>query len=274
MSNKNGALPKGTGLIVNNIEAVYDRVILVLKGVSLEMPEGKIVALLGANGAGKSTTLKAISGLLHGERGEVTRGEIEFQGHQVQHEDAADIVKLGIVQVMEDRRVFEHLTPMDNLLVGAYTRSGGVNEDIDRIFTYFPRLAERRHVKAGYLSGGEQQMLAIGRALMARPKLLLLDEPSLGLAPMLVEEIFEIVRRVNQEEGVGILLVEQNATMALELAEYGYVIENGRIVLDGDAATLKGNEDIQEFYLGLSAVGTRKNYRDVTHYKRRKRWLS
>ncbi|MEM7133240.1 MAG: ABC transporter ATP-binding protein [Chloroflexota bacterium] len=272
MTNSNSEA--GVGLVVNNIEAVYDRVILVLKGVSLSMPDGGIVALLGANGAGKSTTLKAISGLLHGERGEVTKGEIEFQGSQLAHKDAADIVRLGVVQVMEDRRVFEHLTPEDNLMVGAYTRRSGIADDLDRIFTYFPRLGERRHVKAGYLSGGEQQMLAIGRALMARPKLMLLDEPSLGLAPQLVEEIFEIVQRVNKDEGVGILLVEQNATMALELADYGYVIENGRIVLDGEAATLKNNEDIQEFYLGLSSVGQRKSYRDVKHYRRRKRWLS
>ncbi len=262
------------GLFVNNIEAVYDRVILVLKGVSLTMPEGGIVALLGANGAGKSTTLKSISGLLHGERGEVTKGSINFLGQEIQHKDAADLVSLGIVQVMEDRRVFEHLTPEDNLLVGAYTRSGEIAQDMERVYSYFPRLAERRSVKAGYLSGGEQQMLAIGRALMARPKLMLLDEPSLGLAPQLVEEIFEIVNRVNKEEGVSILLVEQNATMALELAEYGYVMENGRIVLDGDAEMLKNNEDIQEFYLGLSTVGQRKSYRDVKHYRRRKRWLS
>ncbi len=265
---------KGTALFVNNIEAVYDRVILVLKGVSLTMPAGGIVALLGANGAGKSTTLKSISGLLHGERGEVTKGAIEFMGQAIEHQDPADIVRLGIVQVMEDRRIFEHLTPEDNLLVGAYTRREGIARDVERVYTYFPKLAERRGVKAGYLSGGEQQMLAIGRALMARPKLMLLDEPSLGLAPLLVEEIFEIVRRVNQEEGVSILLVEQNATMALELAEYGYVMENGRIVLDGDAEKLKSNEDIQEFYLGLSAVGQRKSYRDVKHYRRRKRWLS
>lgn len=265
-----------TGLLVNNIEAVYDRVILVLKGVSLEMPEGGIVALLGANGAGKSTTLKAISGLLHGERGEVTKGSVEFQGQTIEHQDAADIVRLGIVQVMEDRRIFEHLTPEDNLLVGAYARQDRtpLEQDVERVYTYFPKLAERRGVKAGYLSGGEQQMLAIGRALMARPKLMLLDEPSLGLAPLLVEEIFEIVGRINKEEGVSILLVEQNATMALELAEYGYVMENGRIVLDGDAETLKDNADIQEFYLGLSAVGQRKSYRDVKHYRRRKRWLS
>ncbi|MBV7339142.1 ABC transporter ATP-binding protein [Chloroflexi bacterium TSY] len=215
MANSNS----NTGLVVNNIEAVYDRVILVLKGVSLSMPDGGIVALLGANGAGKSTTLKAISGLLHGERGEVTKGEIEFQGKQLAHKDAADIVRSGVVQVMEDRRVFEHLTPEDNLMVGAYTRRDGIAEDLERIFTYFPRLAERRTVKAGYLSGGEQQMRAIGRALMARPKLMLLDEPSLGLAPQLVEEIFEIVERINKEEGVGVLLVEQNATMALELAD-------------------------------------------------------
>ena len=267
---------KRTALRVNNIEAVYDRVILVLKGVSLEMPEGGIVALLGANGAGKSTTLKSVSGLLHGERGEVTKGTIEFQGQQIEHQDAADIVRLGIVQVMEDRRIFEHLTPEDNLLVGAYTRHNGdsLKDDLERVYSYFPKLAERRGVKAGYLSGGEQQMLAIGRALMAQPKLMLLDEPSLGLAPLLVEEIFEIVRRINKEQGVSILLVEQNATMALELAEYGYVMENGRIVLDGDSDTLRDNADIQEFYLGLSSVGQRKSYRDVKHYRRRKRWLS
>lgn len=262
------------GLVVNNIEAVYDRVILVLKGISLSMPDGGVIALLGANGAGKSTTLKAISGLLHGERGEVTKGEIEFQGRPLTHRDASDIVRLGVVQVMENRRIFEHLTPEDNLRVGAYTRRDGIAQDLERIFAYFPRLAERRTVKAGYLSGGEQQMLAIGRALMARPKLMLLDEPSLGLAPQLVEEIFEIVQRINQEEGVGLLIVEQNATLALELASYGYVMENGRIVLDGEAATLRNNEDIQEFYLGLSAVGQRKSYRDVKHYRRRKRWLS
>jgi len=263
-------------LQVNNIEAVYDRVILVLKGVSLEMPVGGIVALLGANGAGKSTTLKSISGLLHGERGEVTKGTIEFLGQKITHQDASDIVRLGIVQVMEDRRIFEHLTPEDNLLVGAYTRRNGdsLKDDMERVYTYFPKLAERRGVKAGYLSGGEQQMLAIGRALMARPKLMLLDEPSLGLAPLLVEEIFQIVRRINQEEGVSILLVEQNAAMALELAQYGYVMENGRIVLDGDADMIKNNADIQEFYLGLSAIGQRKSYRDVKHYRRRKRWLS
>ena len=263
-------------LVVNNVEAVYDRVSLVLKGLSLEMPQGGIVALLGANGAGKSTTLKAISGLLHGERGEVTKGTIKFMGRQIEHQDPAEIVRLGVIQVMEDRRVFEHLTPEDNLLVGGYSRRNGhsLKEDVDRVYTYFPRLAERRGVKAGYLSGGEQQMLAIGRALMARPKLMLLDEPSLGLAPLLVEEIFEIVKRINKEEGVSILLVEQNATMALEIAEYGYVMENGRVVLDGSAEKLKDNEDIQEFYLGLTDVGRRKSYRDVKHYKRRKRWLS
>ena len=263
-------------LVVNNVEAVYDRVILVLKGLSLQIPEGGIVALLGANGAGKSTTLKSISGLLHGQRGEVTKGTIGFMGQRIEHQDPSDIVRLGVVQVMEDRRVFEHLTPEDNLLVGAYTRGNGnsLKEDVARVYTYFPRLAERRNVKAGYLSGGEQQMLAIGRALMARPKLMLLDEPSLGLAPLLVEEIFEIVKRINREEGVSILLVEQNAAMALEIAEYGYVMENGRVVLDGEAQKLKSNEDIQEFYLGLSAVGQRKSYRDVKHYKRRKRWLS
>lgn len=266
----------GVTVSVNNIEAVYDRFSLVLKGVSMELQTGKIVTLLGANGAGKSTTLKAISGLLHGERGEVTKGDIRYEGKQIHHENAADIVRMGIVQVMEGRRVFGHMTPEENLLVGAYTHPAGreLSDDIERVYSYFPRLKERASSKAGYLSGGEQQMLAIGRALMARPKVLMLDEPSLGLAPSLVEEIYGIIERINREQGVTIMLVEQNATVALGIADYGYVMENGRIVLDGDADALKNNEDIREFYLGLSAVGKRKSYRDVKHYKRRKRWLS
>ena len=263
-------------LSVSNIEAIYDHVILVLKGVSLRVPEGGIVALLGANGAGKSTTLKAISGLLRTERGEVTKGTIEFRAESIARLDPADVVKRGIVQVMEGRRVFEHLTVEDNLLTGAYTRRNGhsTQEDLARVYHYFPRLTERREVMAGYISGGEQQMVAIGRALMAHPTLMLLDEPSMGLAPMLVAEIFEIVSRLNREEGVAVLLAEQNATIALRFAQQGYVMENGRIVLDGDAKTISENEDIKEFYLGLTGVGQRKSYRDVKHYRRRKRWLS
>jgi branched-chain amino acid transport system ATP-binding protein len=263
-------------LQLNNVEVIYDQVILVLKGVSLEVPEGRIVALLGANGAGKSTTLKAISGLLRPERGEIIEGTIEFMGERLDRKDASQIVRLGIVQVMEGRRVFEHLTTAENLLTGAHTRKNGVAlaRDIDLVYAYFPRLAERRTLKAGYLSGGEQQMLAIGRALMARPKLILLDEPSLGLAPLLVQEIFDIIGRLNREEHVTVLLVEQNAAAALRIADYGYVIENGRIVLDGDAERLRTNDDVREFYLGLTEVGQRKSYRDVEHYRRRKRWLS
>ena len=263
-------------LQLNNVEVIYDQVVLVLKGVSLEVPEGRIVALLGANGAGKSTTLKAISGLLRPERGEIIEGTIEFMGERLDRKDASQIVRLGIVQVMEGRRVFEHLTTAENLLTGAHTRKNGVAlaRDIDLVYAYFPRLAERRTLKAGYLSGGEQQMLAIGRALMARPKLILLDEPSLGLAPLLVQEIFDIIGRLNREEHVTVLLVEQNAAAALRIADYGYVIENGRIVLDGDAERLRTNDDVREFYLGLTEVGQRKSYRDVKHYRRRKRWLS
>ncbi len=262
-------------LSVNNIEVIYDHVILVLKGVSLQVPEGGIVALLGANGAGKSTTLKAVSGLLRTERGEVTRGSVELSGEPVHHRDPAEIVRRGVVQVMEGRHVFEHLTVEENLLTGAYTRRNGraVADDLDLVYRYFPRLKERRSFRAGYISGGEQQMLAIGRALMARPRLMLLDEPSMGLAPLLVAEIFEIVARLNREEGVAVLLAEQNAAMALRVARYGYVMENGRIVLDGDARTISENEDIKEFYLGLTGVGQRKSYRDVKHYRRRKRWL-
>ncbi len=274
MSAGNGA-PRPL-LAVNGIEVIYDHVILVLKGVSLQVPEGGIVALLGANGSGKSTTLKAISGLLRTERGDVTKGSIELAGEPV-HRLAPDaVVRRGVVQVMEGRRVFEHLTVDENLLTGAYSRRDGVaaRRDLDLVYTYFPRLAERRGARAGYISGGEQQMLAIGRALMARPRLMLLDEPSMGLAPMLVAEIFEIVSRLNREERVAVLLAEQNATVALKYAQYGYVMETGRIVLDGDARTISDNEDIKEFYLGLTGVGQRKSYRDVKHYRRRKRWLS
>jgi len=263
-------------LAVNNIEVIYDHVILVLKGVSLRVPEGGIVALLGANGAGKSTTLKAISGLLRTERGDVTKGGIEFQGRPIHRKPPDAVVRGGIVQVMEGRHVFEHLTVEENLLTGAYTRRAGdeTGRHLDLVYSYFPRLTHRRTVAAGYISGGEQQMLAIGRALMARPKLMLLDEPSMGLAPMLVAEIFDIVSRLNREEGVAVLLAEQNAIIALKYADIAYVMENGRIVLDGDAKTISDNEDIKEFYLGLSGVGQRKNYRDVKHYRRRKRWLS
>jgi branched-chain amino acid transport system ATP-binding protein len=263
-------------LTVNNIEVIYDHVILVLKGVSLHVPEGGIVALLGANGAGKSTTLKAISGLLRTERGEVTKGVVELQGRPLHRRNASDIVRSGVVQVMEGRHVFEHLTVEENLLTGAYTRQNAreVADDLARVYKYFPRLTERRTVRAGYVSGGEQQMLAIGRALMARPRLMLLDEPSMGLAPMLVHEIFEIVSRLNREEKVAVLLAEQNAAMALNFAQYAYMMESGRIVLDGDAQTMSENEDVKEFYLGLSGVGNRKSYRDVKHYRRRKRWLS
>jgi branched-chain amino acid transport system ATP-binding protein len=267
---------RGGLLSVNGIEVIYDHVILVLRGVSLQVPAGGIVALLGANGAGKSTTLKAISGLLRTERGAVTKGAIEFGGEAIHRRDPAEVVRKGIVQVMEGRRVFEHLTVEENLITGAYTRGGGraARQDLDLVYGYFPRLRERRGVMAGFISGGEQQMLAIGRALMAHPRLMLLDEPSMGLAPMLVAEIFAIVTRLNREEGVGLLLAEQNAAMALQVADYAYVMENGRVVLDGDRTAIAANEDVKEFYLGLSGVGQRKNYRDVKHYRRRKRWLS
>jgi branched-chain amino acid transport system ATP-binding protein len=263
-------------LSVNNIEVIYDHVILVLKGVSLEVPEEGIVALLGANGAGKSTTLKAISGLLRTERGDVTKGGVELAGEAIHRREASEVVRRGIVQVMEGRHVFEHLTVEENLLTGGYIQRQGqsLKRDLDRVYEYFPRLRERRSVRAGYVSGGEQQMLAIGRALMAHPRLMLLDEPSMGLAPMLVQEIFEIVGRLNREEKVAVLLAEQNASMALRFAQYVYVMENGRVVLDGDVKAVSENEDIKEFYLGLSGVGQRKSYRDVKQYKRRKRWLS
>jgi branched-chain amino acid transport system ATP-binding protein len=261
-------------LLVNNIEVVYDHVILVLKGVSLEVPERGIVALLGANGAGKTTTLKAISNLLRAERGEVTKGTIELAGRRITALSPSDLVKLGVVQVMEGRHCFEHLTVEDNLLTGAYTRRDGhaIAQDLEMVYGYFPPLRDRRRAQAGYTSGGEQQMIAIGRALMARPKVILLDEPSMGLAPQLVEEIFEIVARLNDEAGVTFLLAEQNTNVALRYAHYGYILENGRVVLDGDAAALRGNEDVKEFYLGLSSSG-RKSFRDIKSYKRRKRWL-
>jgi branched-chain amino acid transport system ATP-binding protein len=263
-------------LTLNNVEVIYDGVILVLKGVSLSVREGGITTLLGANGAGKTTTLKAISGLLRSERGEVTKGNIEFGGERIDRMPPHQIVKRGVVQVFEGRRVFEHLTTEENLIAGAHVQGdmARVRDGIARVYEYFPRLKERRGVQSGYLSGGEQQMLVIGRALMASPRVVLLDEPSLGLAPMLVEEIFSIVQRMNQQEQLTVLLVEQNATLALAIAEHGYVMENGRIVLEGPAAKLCENADIKEFYLGLTEVGARKSYRDVKHYKRRKRWLS
>ncbi len=263
-------------LSLNNVEVIYNDVILVLKGMSMEIPEGQIVGLLGSNGAGKSTTLKAISGLLKPEDGEVTDGSIEWRGSEINRLDAAEIVSLGIFQVMEGRRVFEHLTVEENLIAGSYSRSdrAGFATDMDMVYTYFPPLKDRQQHVAGYLSGGEQQMLAIGRALMARPTLVMLDEPSLGLAPLLVREIFAIIKRINQERNTTILLVEQNANLTLGVADYIYIMENGRIVLDGFPDDLRDNADVREFYLGLTEVGQRKSYRDVKHYKRRKRWLS
>jgi branched-chain amino acid transport system ATP-binding protein len=263
-------------LSLNNIEVVYDRVILVLKGVSVEVREGAITTILGANGAGKTTTLKAISGVLYSERGEITKGSIELAGQRLNGKRASDVTKLGIAQVFEGRRVFEHLTAEENLIAGGHIMPDikSIRDGIDMVYSYFPRLKERRNQQSGYLSGGEQQMLAIGRALMSKPKVVLLDEPSLGLAPMLVEEIFAIVQRLVKQERLTVLLVEQNATMALGIADHGYVMENGRIVLEGDAGKLRSNSDIKEFYLGLNEVGTRKSYRDVKHYRRRKRWLS
>jgi branched-chain amino acid transport system ATP-binding protein len=262
-------------LTVNNIEVIYDHVILVLKSVSLEVPEGGIVTLLGANGAGKSTTLKAISGLLKPERGEVTKGSVEFNGVSIEKKDAPDIVKMGIAQVLEGRKVFEHLNTEENLIAGAHIRDSltEIRKDLKVVYDYFPVLEKRRKVRAGYLSGGEQQMLSIGRGLISRPKLMLLDEPSLGLAPLLVEEIFQILIRMNTNEKVTLLLVEQNAAMALTIAQYGYIMENGRVVLDGDSQILRDNQDVKEFYLGLTEIG-KKSYRDVKHYKRRKRWLA
>ncbi len=263
-------------LQVNNIEVVYMNVIQVLRGVSLEVRDGKIIALLGANGAGKTTTLKAVSGMLKTEEGEVTEGSIDFDGKRIDRYGPQDIAAMGISQAMEGRRVLEHLSVEENLLVGAYCRKdrAEVKRDIERVFDWFPKIKELRRQMSGYLSGGEQQMLVIGRALMARPRLMLLDEPSLGLAPLLVEEIYEIIGRINGEQKMAILLVEQNVRAALGIAQYGYVMENGRIVLEGPAEKLKDNEDVREFYLGLSAVGSRKSYRDVKHYRRRKRWLA
>jgi len=263
-------------LAVNNIEVIYDHVILVLKGVSLEVPERGIVALLGANGAGKSTTLKAISNLLGAERGDVTKGSITFKGENVHSLTPNELVRRGVIQVMEGRHCFEHLTVEENLMTGAYTRTDGrkaIADDLELVYQYFPRLKERRTSQAGYTSGGEQQMVAVGRALMAKPEVILLDEPSMGLAPQLVEEIFEIVKRLNTDEGVTFLLAEQNTTMALRYATYGYILENGRVVMDGDASSLAENEDVKEFYLGVSWE-SRKSFRNVKAYRRRKRWLS
>jgi branched-chain amino acid transport system ATP-binding protein len=266
----------GNILTVNNAEVIYDHVILVLKGVSLEVPRGGIVALLGANGAGKTTTLKAISNLLQAERGEVTKGSIEFEGVAVHGLSPNELVRRGCIQVMEGRQCFAHLTIEENLLTGAFTRRDGkaaINQDLERVYGYFPKLKERRSSLAGYTSGGEQQMTAVGRALMSKPKMILLDEPSMGLAPQIVEEIFEIVHALNEKEGVSFLLAEQNTFMALRYARYGYILENGRVVLDGDAKSLRENEDVKEFYLGIGEAG-RRSFRNVKHYKRRKRWLA
>jgi branched-chain amino acid transport system ATP-binding protein len=262
-------------LEVNNIEVIYNHVILVLKGVSLGVPEGSIVALLGANGAGKSTTLKSISNLLRAERGEVTKGAISYHGERIDGLTPSDLVRRGVIQVMEGRHCFGHLTVEENLLTGAFIHGGRkrqIAEDLEKVYHYFPRLKERRRSQAGYTSGGEQQMCAIGRALMSRPRTILLDEPSMGLAPQLVEEIFEIVKALNEQERVSILLAEQNTNIALRYAHYGYILENGRVVLDGDAASLRENEDVKEFYLGVGGEG-RRSFRDVKHYRRRKRWL-
>jgi branched-chain amino acid transport system ATP-binding protein len=263
-------------LSVQNIEVIYDRVILVLKGVSLDVPKGGIVALLGANGAGKSTTLKAISNLLHGERGTVNKGRILFEGEEVHNLSPNDLVRRGCIQVMEGRHCFGHLTIEENLLTGAFTRREGKAEiarELERVYSYFPKLKERRGSLAGYTSGGEQQMCAVGRALMSRPKMILLDEPSMGLAPQIVDEIFGIVKMLNDKENVSFLLAEQNTNMALKYATYAYILENGRVVLDGDTATLKENEDVKEFYLGISTSG-RRSFREGKYYKRRKRWLA
>jgi branched-chain amino acid transport system ATP-binding protein len=263
-------------LTINNIEVIYDHVILVLKGVSLEVPKGKIVALLGANGAGKSTTLKAISNLLRTERGEVTKGSIEFDGKRTDKLTTNDLVKMGVCQVMEGRHCFAHLTVEENLLTGAYTRKlsrAEIKNDLEKVYHYFPRLKTRRASQCGYTSGGEQQMTAVGRALMAKPSMILLDEPSMGLAPQIVAEIFEIVRDLNTKEGVSFLLAEQNTNVALKYADYGYILESGRVVMNGDAKELASNEDVKEFYLGVSS-GERKSFRDVKSYRRRKRWLA
>ena len=270
------AAQKDRILSVNNIEVIYDHVILVLKGVSLDVPRGGIVALLGANGAGKTTTLKAISNLLHAERGDVTKGSILFNDAEVQDLSPNELVRRGCIQVMEGRHCFGHLTIEENLLTGAFTRRDGraaIKNDLDLVYTYFPKLGERKDSLAGYTSGGEQQMCAIGRALMSRPKMILLDEPSMGLAPQIVEEIFEIVKNLNEKEGVSFLLAEQNTNMALKYARHGYILENGRVVMDGDAKALSENEDVKEFYLGI-AEGKRKSFREGKHYKRRKRWLA
>jgi branched-chain amino acid transport system ATP-binding protein len=263
-------------LSVNNIEVIYDHVILVLRGVSLQVPKGRIVALLGANGAGKTTTLKAISNLLSAERGDVTKGTIEFEGKRVDKLTPNELVRRGVCQVMEGRHCFAHLTVEENLLTGAFTRKGSraeIRASLEKVYHYFPRLKQRRESMAGYTSGGEQQMTAVGRALMARPSMILLDEPSMGLAPQIVEEIFDIVGNLNKQENVSFLLAEQNTNVALRFADYGYILENGRVVMDGDARELAQNEDVKEFYLGLSTVG-RKSFRDVKHYRRRKRWLA
>jgi branched-chain amino acid transport system ATP-binding protein len=263
-------------LSVNNIEVIYDHVILVLKGVSLHVPRGGIVALLGANGAGKTTTLKAISNLLHAERGEVSKGSIHFDGIEIHRQSPNELVRRGCIQVMEGRECFAHLTIEENLLTGAFTRPDGrvaIRRDLDLVYSYFPRIGQRKNSLAGYTSGGEQQMCALGRALMSKPKMILLDEPSMGLAPQIVEEIFEIVKRLNQQEGVSFLLAEQNTNMALKYAAYGYILESGRVVLDGEAKALRENEDVKEFYLGVGESG-RRSFRNVKHYKRRKRWLA
>jgi branched-chain amino acid transport system ATP-binding protein len=263
-------------LAVNGIEVIYNHVILVLKGVSLTVPEGGIVALLGANGAGKTTTLKAISNLLRAERGDVTKGTIHFRGERVDQLNPAELVKRGVIQVMEGRHCFQHLTVEENLLTGAFSRKAGrreIRDDLEKVYGYFPRLRERRRAQAGYTSGGEQQMTALGRALMARPSMILLDEPSMGLAPQIVEEIFTIVRDLNQREGVSFLLAEQNTMVALRYADFGYILENGRVVMEGRATDLTENEDVKEFYLGISSGG-RRSFRDTKHYRRRKRWLA
>jgi branched-chain amino acid transport system ATP-binding protein len=268
--------PADTILSVNNIEVIYDHVILVLKGVSLVVPKGGIVAILGANGAGKTTTLKAISNLLKAERGEVTKGSIEFEGERVDKMSPNELVRRGCIQVMEGRHCFGHLTIEENLLTGAFTRRDGnaaIKRDLEKIYELFPRLKQRRGSMAGYTSGGEQQMCAVGRAMMSKPHMILLDEPSMGLAPQIVAEIFEIVQRLNRDEGVSFLVAEQNTNMALKYATYGYIMETGRIVMDGEAKSLRENEDVKEFYLGV-AEGAKKSFRDVKSYKRRKRWLA